>query len=253
MDSAIGGLLVLAVAGALAAMGVRVVVAAWAREQAPEIAIGVFFIALGAEIASYPLSLGQRGLFNGLAVSVSSAALLVFTYRVFRSGQIVALTFAWGCGLVVAIVFVVPHLVGWQSLSLRLAWALARSVALVWATYECARYSLQMRRRLALGLADPVTANRFLLWSLWIGGAAMLPLSGVVVRLWAIQGGATDVTVTTQASGVVLWFAAWIFGWLTLAAVALWLSFFPPERYLDWVRRGAGAGLGLGAAPSRTS
>ncbi|MEM7411833.1 MAG: hypothetical protein AAF430_16500 [Myxococcota bacterium] len=253
MDSPTGSLLTLAIAGGLAAMGVRVLAAAWARERAPEVGIGVFFIALGAEIASYPLSLGQRGLFNGLAVSTSCAALLMFTYRVFRPGQILALAFAWGCGLVVASLFIVPHLVGWQSLTLRLAWALARSVALVWATFECARYYLQMRRRLQLGLADPVTANRFLLWSLWIGAAAMLPLSGVVIRLLALQGQATDVTVTTQPEGGVLLFAAWIFGWLLVALVALWLSFFPPERYLGWVRRTAVSGdLALGTAAPRS-
>ena len=110
-----------------------------------------------------------------------------------------------------------------------------------WAFVESFRYYIMMRRRVALGLAEPVVTNRFLLWTLWTAGLTILPL--VVTAVRAVQlahFGASD-----PASGLVFSEeAAWslavvrstVMGVGPVIIAALWLSFFPPRSYVGWVR-----------------
>ena len=51
---------------------------------------------------------------------------------------------------------------------------------LLWGAVESLRYYALMRRRLRLGLADPLVTNRFLLWGLGIGAAGVGSLISVV-------------------------------------------------------------------------
>ncbi len=58
----------------------------------------------------------------------------------------------------------------------------ARIVPTAWACYESLRYYRSMHRRQTLGLADPIVANRFLLWSIWTGAVTFLPLVALTIR-----------------------------------------------------------------------
>ena len=69
---------------------------------------------------------------------------------------------------------------------------------LVWAHLECLLYYRTMRRRQRLGLADPVLANRFLLWSLWTGAIALQGLAMLLLRIAIWSSGAHEVL---QAGG----------------------------------------------------
>ena len=81
-----------------------------------------------------------------------------------------------------------------------------------------------MRRRLRLGLADPVVVNRFLLWATM----ALAVFTGIVLNTVALA-----MHVDILKSPLVL-FGSSCTG-LT-QAVMLFLAFLPPRAYLAWVR-----------------
>ncbi len=91
------------------------------------------------------------------------------------------------------------------------------------------RYWRMLRRRLSLGMADPVVVNRILLWSL---------------AAWAITGqylfsiGLTLLAGRTTAAGPE---TALISALGLAAASAMTLAFFSPRFYLRWVERGGAA------------
>ncbi len=115
-----------------------------------------------------------------------------------------------------------------------------------WAFFETANYYRMMRRRSALGLADPLVTNRFLLWSIWTGSMAILPLFLVVTRVLAIVKGAGvdplhGVSGANQLSNddPMLLAALGVIASTGLAAIAaLWLCFFPTDAYASWIRSG---------------
>ena len=86
-----------------------------------------------------------------------------------------------------------------------------------------------MRRRLALGLADPITTHRFALWGIAAGSAG----TGTVVGLSAValQGFEMVMAPSILASSSA-------FG--TVSALAMWIAFFPPRAYRMRYERAAG-------------
>ena len=107
-----------------------------------------------------------------------------------------------------------------------------RGLAFPWACFESLRYWLRMRRRLALGLADPVVTNRFALWSLWTGVLAALPI--VVLAARAAAYGAVGDERAEVLRAVLPIVRLTILMGVTTAFVCIWLSFFPPRA---WVAR----------------
>ena len=108
----------------------------------------------------------------------------------------------------------------------------------LWVGIEPLVYHRKLARRIPLGLAEPLVADRFLLWGLGSLARAALILLGPAaeVLLAALTGGARDrftaVTLVVASS-------------LGLAtSVAYWLTFNPTPAYVRWVERryrGAGA------------
>lgn len=85
------------------------------------------------------------------------------------------------------------------------------------------------RRRIALGLGDPVVSNRFLMFGLF--GVSTTLLVGV---LFALQ--ATSAEGSRSLAGQLAMAA---FG--SASSLAAGLAFFPPARYVARLRRGRGA------------
>ncbi len=95
---------------------------------------------------------------------------------------------------------------------------------LCWGSFEALRFWLRMRRRLALGLANPEVANRFLLWGI---GAGTAGLGSAIGTLFAIVTGVSYLEAA--------WMVALLSGLGFIAAVAMWLAFLPPATYTRWI------------------
>jgi hypothetical protein len=102
----------------------------------------------------------------------------------------------------------------------------ARALGPLWMSVECLRYYARLRRRLRIGLADPLVIHRFLLWGLGIGAAAAGYAVAIVHRAVHLTG--------IQAHG---WSLASVAVLAFASAAALALAFFPPRAYRRWLRR----------------
>ena len=91
---------------------------------------------------------------------------------------------------------------------------------------EALLYWRKMRRRLRLGLADPVVTNRFFLWGLGAGAAGVGSAVGIGAQL---ATGLTPleipwVTLSSSLHGLT-------------AAIAMWLAFLPTDGYRRFLRQ----------------
>jgi hypothetical protein len=112
---------------------------------------------------------------------------------------------------------------------------LARGLAFLWAAIESFRYFGLLRRRLRVGLADPVLVNRFLLWGIATSTAFGIYALALVNLL---ESSTHDV-------------AAGVFGptWALLTSVlgitsgvCTWLAFLAPTPYRRWLESYAANG-----------
>lgn len=97
----------------------------------------------------------------------------------------------------------------------------------LWAMVESYHYYALMRRRLAIGLVDPLVANRFFLWgtgslgtclAIWISSIPFLVMDYPTAVLDAMP----MIQVATATVGVA-------------TVVIYYLTFFPPAAYRRWV------------------
>jgi hypothetical protein len=174
-----------------------------------------------------------------LAIEAAIIGLSLFTWRVFRPGSHGARAFVAGVAVVSGVftLWLIATTDSEQEVSaLALAVNATRAIPVLWAFAECARYARLMRRRVALGLADPVVANRFVLWSVWTGalGFAAILLFAVRSRAFWLQLHGVDPRVVMPAAIPITGALAGIA--VVSASVAVWLAFFPPESYRRWLR-----------------
>lgn len=102
------------------------------------------------------------------------------------------------------------------------AWSGARIGLLlpsVWGAFEALRYHALLKRRLALGLSDPVSVDRFRLFGISMGAGASTAFATVVCQVLGLE-------ILGTALG------ALVLSPVPVAAAALWLAFLPPRRYL---------------------
>jgi hypothetical protein len=184
--------------------------------------------------------LGDALLAAGLAATQTGIALFAaFTWLVFRRDSLwatlllVLLAGALGAewlGLLHAsargttMEQILPHTRPW---GIAIVATLALSFA--WTGCEAWRYHRRLRRQLALGLGDPVVANRVLLWA--VAGFATVVLCGVIVA--CMLAGLAPLRHALPLAAIAL---------AALCTSACWLlAFLPPAAYLAAVRRHAPA------------
>jgi hypothetical protein len=94
---------------------------------------------------------------------------------------------------------------------------------------EALRQYGMAKRRMALGLADPLVANRFLLWGLVASFQVAIQAAslGLHVRGMGILADPLGLALVTAGS--------------LLAAAMMWLAFLPPAAYRKFVERRARA------------
>jgi len=229
------GLGALAMIGADTVVGVRLLLLAWRTRELPETTLGLAFLLLGA--IGYPLATAARrellptdagnaalmaaGL---LAQNLACLAMYLNTAATFRAGARWArvLGGAAAAGLAAsyagqaAATRFAPHATG-VAYYLGLA---IRAGAFAWSASEGLRYYTRARRRLRLGLADPVVTNRFLLFGLGTAGVfAAFVIFWIGQLTTANVAESTWVLAATSVVGIV-------------SAVATWLAFLPPAAYL---------------------
>jgi hypothetical protein len=221
-------------------VGGRLLVLAVRSGELPEFAVGVALLLMGG--IGYPagaIARGAPGIGALARVSLAASAMVcmvlgtagiaLFNWRVFRPDERWAARLVAGLGAALVASFI------WQALTpgfiaagenrgpgLRTLEVLA-GVSLAWAALESTSYAVKLRRRLALGLADPVLADRVRLWSIAIVSAQILNAASV-----AAAAVGTDI-------------ATWRYGGALIgplgvvAALSMWLAFLPPARYRAYV------------------
>jgi hypothetical protein len=214
-----------------AVVGIRLLVLGARTRRLPEFLFGSSFVLLGA--IGYPLSILARGggpggtpsttlLLVALAAqNLASLCMYVTTWRTFHPDR------RWIAGpiAIAALLFGASLLVGGSTgdpdhgPGYYLGFLL-RAGAFVWASYESQLYYGAMKRRLAIGLGDPVVTDRFRLWNL----ATM----GIVMGFGIFLAG----RLTGANVGTVPWVLVATSLVSLLSGVTMWLAFFPPRAYL---------------------
>ena len=215
----------------------------------PEWWLGLAFGAVGATVWLIPFAAREgmapeaaktAALAAQLGISASIAGLARFTWLVFRptsgaagllAGALIAANLAGGAALVATRTAVPVGALGLAVLS-------CRAAVMFWLFAESAHYARAMQLRLRLGLAEPLVANRFVLWSIWTGALAFVPAFVLALRI----SGLIDEPVPGQPLPVALRavFAALGAG-LAVALAACWLAFYPTAWYRSWIERRAPA------------
>jgi hypothetical protein len=222
------------------AVGTRLLLLARRTRQLPELAFGSGFLC-GA-VGSAAGQLGQRLLWSepGPLASVMNTAcfgLMIFgtvmifvaVWRIFRPD------FAWAklaCALGSVVTLVAfgiriadgDLVMGQIETRGLLLYMIARVALFVWISAEALRYHAMLRRRLALGLADPVATNQILLWG--VAGMAMLGTQGTITTsIFLLHRHPFDLPAATALITLLC----------LLLSVSMWCAFFPPAALRRFV------------------
>ena len=225
-------------------VGLRLLALAARTRQLPELLMGVGVLGIG------PVGLGGIVLALGLAhdapaasrwmagaasaaIGAAVAAKVLFNWRIYRpTSPVAAGASLAGIAAITATLTAEGLATGFATEAWRgTGWHLGRSAlqvgCLLWGASEALVYWGKMRRRVRLGLADPLLANRFLLWAIGAGAAGLGSAIGAGAQLVSGRPPLEQswVTMSSSLHGLV-------------SAVALWLAFVPPAAYRRWVRAG---------------
>jgi len=219
-------------------LGVRLLRLARRTGELPELLMGASFLVAG--VVGYALTIAGRPdagavpqdlaaiCFGAGYACISAGVVLtyVFNWMVFHRHSPVAASATAGASLLVAATF-------FPMVHSRIAHApqdavdwvgnLARMGSGAWGGWVAFAHFRRLRRRVALDLADPALANRFLLWALTMAATFAIFL-------------ATSLPVGSQTSRMSETHIALISTLMLVAALAQWLAFFPPRGYLRWIR-----------------
>jgi len=168
------------------------------------------------------------------AISTGVIAKYLFNWRVYHPESIGVRILAFGAGVGVMVIFVSDSVIGFDLAFRNGPTYMARTSlqvgCLLWGSTEALVYWSRMRRRLRLGLADPLVTNRFFLWGLGAWAAGQGTAIGLGVQLSTGQE-IFDLPWLTLSSSI---------HGLT-AAIAMWLAFLPPAGYRRFIERRAAA------------
>jgi len=225
-------------------VGVRLLLVARRTRGLPEVLFGFTFLstALGQAFGQIgmrllwptpgPLATTMNALTFAL-VTLGTAALGLVVWRVFRPGK------GWGaalCAAVCGLTLLAYAIRLWDGdftdargqtrgyLLHITAWG----ILLAWTASEAIHYWSLLRKRLTLGLADPMATNQILLWGISgifaFGGGGMVGYALFVLHQHPLElFGITAVLMATVVG----------------SSMSMWCAFFPPGWLRRWVERGA--------------
>ncbi len=229
---------------ATGAIGIRLLRLGARTRQAPETLLGTGFALLVITIPMLAVSgLGRvvvesvrmGPLVAGLVcLSLAVACMSSFVWRTFHPGRRWPAVVPIVLGSVeIAILFsilgrldaaapdvpastVVRDVVLWLRMPMTLSFG--------WMFFEGFKAFRSARRRDALGLGNPVVTNRFLLFAIGGGFAALNTVVSTILHAYGMTPFAHPAGAACFATGS------------TIGGATLFLAFLPPARYLAWVR-----------------
>ena len=217
--------------------GIRLLRLSKRTGEAPERLLGVCFIAIAASALSYVLpnfpafeSLWVPLNFTGRVLVIPySVIFALFTWRVFRPAARWGAWLVWGSASLLVVGVGGSAMGGdWEGFSIGSGWFWLEWVGYTlpfgWAGSETfAQYS-RARRRVRLGLSDPLVCNRYLLWALF--GTLQVLLCLIILPQYAEYEASNRFTQVWDAlyGGVEI-----------LSLVMIWLVFFSPAVYRRWI------------------
>lgn len=234
--------------GVSAVVSVRMLLLARRTRRRPELLLGLGV--LGTAVLGYGILIAAilvRGPENAIATTPLARALqgagtllhdlgvtmiVLFVLSVFRQGE------RWAVALAATLLALLwGGTIGWEAhnrfrdAGIGNGFWWMRYAAIwtysLWPMVESYRYYALMRRRLALGLVEPLVVNRFLLWGTASLGTSLATWTASSLLLFAgdLEAGLAwrpAIQVATATIGV--------------ATVALYaLTFFPPAAYRRWI------------------
>jgi hypothetical protein len=229
---------------AMAALSARLFRSAWRSRSLPELLVGIHFllaplaISLSIRVERFDPSHAEAARATVWAFfTIAAGALLLFGWRVFRRHLLAAKAGACGGVLIFAALWLNDLATGAFAETTSFGLRTLVFTPYLWIFVESLAYHRRMRRRLRLGLANPVTTNRFLLFAIWTGGVVAVTTLGLIGAALARLGGGgagqelfsnTAVLTLTRLCSLPI-------------AIAIWLTFFAPSRYCAWLERRASA------------
>ncbi len=214
-------------------VGVRLLIVAARTRRKPEMLFGVAFVCGGAGQAfgqigqrllwteAGPLATGMNALCLGM-VAMGTVALWQVIRHVFRpEGGVAGGLVAFGC-LVTLIAYAVRGFdgefafvtAGSRGHAIHEG---ARLVMMSWMVYESTRHYRMLRRRLRLGLADPLATNQLLLWTC---SAYATWMAAGVITWWSF-----GLRIHPLESSVA---TAMLVALMLVIGTGMWCAFFPP-------------------------
>ncbi len=218
--------------------GIRLLRLSQRTGEAPERLLGAAFLAVGVSAGLYVLpnlspfeSLWAPLNFAGRVAYIPAAVMLaLFTRRVFRPAERWGGWLVWGSAILLAI-GVGGSAVGgdWEGFSISSGWFwlewVGYTLPFCWAASETFAQYRQARRRVRLGLCDPLVCNRYLLWALF--GTLQVCLSLVLLPQYSEYESTNQFTAMWDA----------LYGIIEIfSLVTIWLVFFPPAFYQRWIQ-----------------
>jgi hypothetical protein len=236
-----GGMFLFLAVGTL--VGIRLCLLARRTRQLPELAVG-FALLFGGSIGLIFGLLGfhfeQQGQLLGnvllgaavLSLAIGSSSLAVFNWSVFHRESRAVRNVVAGVAAVLLSLFILSGVVGHFQLRTdgvgpyfaTMQWI--RLTVLAWSIYESLTYWRKLRRRMVLGLADPLVTNRMALWGIGMSGA----FAANLFSMWSLRNGAAILQVG-DVSNLVPAFAG------LLAAGCLVFGFLPPAFYVRHITK----------------
>ena len=204
--------------------------------ERPELLLGLYFGATGAYYLGYnlpsllgldPWSPWMEWMIEWIYV-VGVVPYLFFIRSVFRPEDTWASMFVWICWALLMFGTVMGNLDGHEIYSFENPWFLVQwagyTAPCAWMCWEATLSHHGARKRARLGLCAPVVANRYLLLALFGGFQVLACLADLSY--------AADISNNQTASLV----SEVLLGGAEIVSVAvLWLAFFPPGFYKNWI------------------
>ncbi len=209
--------------------------------EVPERLLGGAFLAMSVSAGLYVLpnlspfeSLWTPLNFAGRVAYIPAAVMVaLFTRLVFRPEKRWGAWLVWGTAILLVTGVSGSALGGdLEGFSISNGWFwlewVGYTIPFGWAGSEAFIQYRQARRRVRLGLCDPLVCNRYLLWALF--ALLQVSLSLILLPQYAEYETSNQFTQTWDT----------LYGAVEIVSlVMIWLIFFPPTFYRNWINKPA--------------